>query len=151
MRNSSDMGTPQDFVLNSPWRSIDEIVNVHQDKLRLDLGCGYTKPDGYVGLDNGAGVPPDQALRLPPGSYGGPDVILDINRVRWPFPSATCVEVRARHFLEHSILDHVFLEVWRVLLPGGPFVIIVPYANSAWGMFPGQSIFLTERFLARSQ
>lgn len=33
-----------------------------------------------------------------------------------------------------------------MLRPGGMFFFIVPYTNSAQDMFPGHSIFLTERF-----
>ena len=127
-------------------------------ELRLDLGCGTVTPPGYVGLDNLTGVPPDQRRPASQGSaasdeYGrsGPDVLLDLNHDRFPFPDGCAVEVRARHFLEHSVLDHIFAETWRVLRPGGSFVIVVPYANSAWGMYPGHSIFLTERFFRESE
>ena len=87
----------------------------------------------------------------PNDSHTGPDVYLDLNHDSFPFPDGSCVEVRARHFLEHSVIDHIFAETWRVLGNDGLFVIIVPYANSAWGMYPGHSIFLTERFFAESE
>jgi SAM-dependent methyltransferase len=170
----SASGIPESFFTLDPrWSSIEALIEAHTE-LRLDLGCGQVKPHGYVGLDNLVGVPPDQDQTavseegLDPSTgehcscagsspargcalHTGPDVLLDLNRERFPFPDDSCVEVRARHFLEHSVLDHIFAEAWRVLRPGGLFVIVVPYANSAWGMYPGHSIFLTERFFAESE
>jgi len=146
------------FTLDPRWPSIQALIDAHPE-LRLDLGCGRVKPAGYVGLDNLVGVPPDQLAHPPApgdaapaaGALEGPDVYLDLNQEPFPFPTGSCAEVRARHFLEHSVLDHIFAEAWRVLRPGGLFVIVVPYANSAWGMYPGHSIFLTERFFAESE
>jgi len=129
------------MVLTGQWSSLDELVGAHPT-LRLDLGCGFSKPEGYVGLDNLIG---ERALV---GDYerNGPDVLLDLSAERYPFDDGTVEEVRSRHFLEHSHLDHVFDESHRVLRPGGLFVAIVPYANSADGLMPGHEVFLTERF-----
>ena len=131
--------------LAGQWTSVDELVAAHPE-LRLDLGCGFAKPDGYVGLDNLIG---ERALV---GDYerNGPDVYLDLSADPYPFADGTVDEVRSRHFLEHSVLDHVFDESHRVLRPGGRFVAIVPYANSADGMAPGHNVFLTERFFERN-
>jgi hypothetical protein len=51
------------------------------------------------------GVPSDQ---LDAAGCGGPDVYLDLNSAPFPFPDNCCNEVRARHFLEHSVVDHIF-------------------------------------------
>src|SRR5690606_28577763 len=67
-----------------------------------------------------------------------------------PFPDGSVEEIRSRHFLEHSHLDHVFAQSHRLLRPGGRFVAIVPYANIADGMWPGHHVFLTERFFERN-
>jgi hypothetical protein len=37
------------------------LIDAHLD-LRLDLGCGHVKPNGYVGLDSLIGVRPDQLV-----------------------------------------------------------------------------------------
>jgi SAM-dependent methyltransferase len=131
------------MVLADRWSSLDELVAAHPE-LRVDLGCGWVKPAGYVGLDDlrGVGGLEGQA----PSAQGGPDVYLDLNADPYPFEDGTVAEVRSRHFLEHSLLDHVFGESHRILRPGGLFVAIVPYANSADGMSPGHNVFLTERF-----
>jgi SAM-dependent methyltransferase len=123
---------------------LTELVEAYAQEhgaVRLDLGCGYAKPDGFIGLDNLTGV----AAQLP-NEERAPDVLLDLNREPLPLDAGSCSEVRSSHFLEHSDLDHVFDEVFRVLQPGGTFFFVVPYANSAQGLFPGHQIFLTERF-----
>ncbi len=133
------------FQLADRWPSIEDLVAAHPD-LRLDLGCGYAKPDAYVGLDNLIG---ERGLV---GDYekNGPDVLLNLSTDRYPFEDGSVAEVRSRHFLEHSELDHVFDESHRILRPGGHFVAIVPYANSADGLMPGHEVFLTERFFERN-
>ena len=127
--------------LTERWASLDVLVAAHPT-LRLDLGCGFAKPEGYVGLDSLIG---ERGL-TGDGARDGPDVLLDLSAERYPFADGTVEEVRSRHFLEHSVLDHVFDESHRVLRPGGLFVAIVPYANSADGLMPGHEVFLTERF-----
>ncbi|MEA2394797.1 MAG: hypothetical protein QOJ82_2688, partial [Solirubrobacteraceae bacterium] len=102
------------MVLADRWSSLDELVAAHPE-LRVDLGCGWVKPAGYVGLDDlrGVGGLEGQA----PSADGGPDVYLDLNADRYPFDDGTVAEVRSRHFLEHSLLDHVFAECHRILRP----------------------------------
>ncbi len=132
------------YTLHPRWRSLEGLIEAHAGEdgaLKLDLGCGYVKPDGFIGLDDltGAGV-------QVPTEERAPDVFLDLNSAPLPFDADSCSEVRSSHFLEHSDLDHVFEQVFRVLAPGGTFFFVVPYANSAQGMFPGHHIFLTEQF-----
>jgi SAM-dependent methyltransferase len=109
--------------------------------LKLDLGCGYYKPVGFIGVDNLVGHFSQIENQ---GNF--PDILMDLNNEKIPFEDNTCIEIRASHFIEHSHLDHIFQEVWRLLKPHGTFQFIVPYANSAEGMYPGHSIFLTEKF-----
>ncbi len=132
------------YTLHPRWPTLDALIAAHEDAdgaLRLDLGCGYVKPEGFVGLDDltgiGAQIPSDD---------NAPDVYLDLNSAPLPFAESSCAEVRSSHFLEHSNLDHIFDQSHRVLRPGGTFMFAVPYANSAEGMYPGHQIFLTERF-----
>lgn len=132
------------YQLHPRWASIEQLVQAHAGPdggLLLDLGCGYAKPDGFIGLDNLVGA----GAQLP-DEERAPDVYLDLNSDPLPFGESSCAEVRSSHFLEHSNLPHVFDEAYRVLRPGGTLFFIVPYANSAQGMFPGHHIFLTERF-----
>ena len=132
------------YTLHPQWGTLEELIEAHADEdgaLKLDLGCGFVKPDGFIGLDDLTGV----GAQLP-SEERAPDVFLDLNSASLPFEEDSCSEVRSSHFLEHSNLAHVFDQVFRVLRPGGTFLFVVPYANSAQGMFPGHQIFLTERF-----
>lgn len=133
--------------LAPPWTSLDELLAGHRDGLRLDLGCGYAKRPGYVGLDS---LVAERAL-VGDRARNGPDILLELSEERYPFADGTVEEVHSRHFLEHSVLDHVFDESHRILRPGGRFVAIVPYALSDEGLMPGHSVFLTERFFERNR
>jgi SAM-dependent methyltransferase len=136
------------YTLHPRWGTLAELIEAHADAqgaVSLDLGCGYAKPDGFIGLDNLSGA----GAQLPTEERA-PDVLLDLNGDPLPFAADSCGEVRSSHFLEHSNLGHIFEEVFRVLRPGGTFFFVVPYANSAQGMFPGHQIFLTERFFYES-
>src|SRR3954468_10846969 len=101
------------------WSSLEELVAAHP-RLRLDLGCGYVKEPGYVGLDDLRGV--GGLAGQFPSVEGGPDVSLDLNEDVYPFADGSVEEIRSRHFLEHSHLDHVFEQAHRLLRPGGSFV-----------------------------
>lgn len=133
------------YRLAPRWGTLEDILAAHGDDLRIDLGCGYYKPAGYVGLDNmsGTGI---QVVN----DETGPDILVDINRFGIPLPDDSCAVVRASHFLEHSKLDFVLDEMHRVLRPGGRLELIVPYANSAEGMYPGHLLFFTERWFEES-
>jgi SAM-dependent methyltransferase len=138
------MSVAASYRLHPRWESLESLVDAHaapDGSIRLDLGCGYVKPEGFIGIDDlsgeGAQFPDEQRA---------PDLFLDLNSEPLPFAEGSCAEVRSSHFLEHSDLDHIFDEAFRVLRPGGVFFFVVPYANSAQGMFPGHHIFLTERF-----
>ena len=138
--------TKATYVLHDQWGSIDELVEArkHEDGLlRLDLGCGYVKPEGFLGLDDLSG-----AHSQIPNAENAPDVFMDLNTDVLPFADGSCDEIRGSHFLEHSNVPHVLDQVHRLLRPGGTFYFVVPYANSAEGMFPGHNIFFTERFFA---
>jgi SAM-dependent methyltransferase len=130
------------FVLHARYRSLDDLYAAFGGSgFRLDLGCGYVKPAGFVGIDNLSG----EANQVP-NEHNAPDVLMDLDHGRFPFPDGSCEEVRSSHFLEHSNLPHVIDESHRVLRPGGTFLFAVPYANSAEGMYPGHRQFLTEKW-----
>ena len=114
-------------------------------KVKLDLGCGFYKPRGFLGLDNMIGA----ATQITNKS-NLPDILIDLNTEQIPFPDNSCIEVRASHYLEHSNVPHILSEVFRVLSPGGIFTIIVPYANSAEGMYPGHNVFFTEKWFEQN-
>ena len=129
------------YQLHPQYSALVDLVTRFKGKLKLDLGCGYYKPKDFIGLDNGIGF----GAQIE-NEKNEPDIIMDLNSEPLPFKDNSCIEVRASHFIEHCFLDHVFNEVYRVLMPDGKFTMIIPYANSAEGMYPGHSIFFTEKW-----
>lgn len=80
--------------------------------LRVDLGCGDAKSEGYFGIDK---------RKLP-----GVDQIADLEQ-GIPLDDATVDEVRAHHVLEHlADKERIMAEIHRVLRPGGRLVLEVP-------------------------
>ena len=84
--------------------------------LRLDLGCGKSPKEGFVGVD----------LR----DFGQP-IVCDL-RDLWKWGDDSVAEARSSHFVEHLTAPeriHFANELYRVLKPGGSAEIIVPH----WG------------------
>jgi glycosyltransferase involved in cell wall biosynthesis len=80
--------------------------------LRIDLGCGINKADGFIGVD------------LCPGA--GVDIVADLSQ-RFPFEDSSVEEIRAHDVIEH-LPDriHTMNEIWRVCKPGAKVDIRVP-------------------------
>jgi len=86
--------------------------------LRLNLGCGTNKREGYLNVDKMAGC--------------SPDVVLDIERVPWPWPDNSVEDVRLFHVLEHIGRDAdtylgVMKELYRVCRHDAHISIAVPH------------------------
>lgn len=82
---------------------------------KLNLGCGETKKEGYINIDNRPECEPD--------------ILRDITR-GLPFDDESIDEIFSSHFMEHLGGEDVFFvinECWRVLKPNGILIIIVPY------------------------
>lgn len=84
------------------------------DEIKLNLGSGRRKQEGYVNIDNRESMNPDLRVDVTNGL---------------PFEAGTVSEVRAYDFLEHIPIGKVvplIEEVYRVLKPGGRFVSLTP-------------------------
>ena len=86
--------------------------------MRLNLGCGFDKRDGFLNVDKRA------ACR--------PDLVVDLEALPWPWPADSVDEILLRHTLEHLGRDpDVYLgivrELWRVSRNGATTTIIVPH------------------------
>jgi len=85
---------------------------VKEAQLRVDLGCGSAKPEGWYGIDKQPGP--------------GVDCECDLER-GIPLPSDSVSELRAHHVLEHlASTDAIMREIHRVLAPSGTADIEVP-------------------------
>lgn len=88
--------------------------------LKLHLGCGMSRMEGWVNCD------------LHPGPKV--DLAFDVQQP-WPFPDNAVTEIFASHMLEHLSDPHAFFrEAWRVLQPNGSIRLRMPYGDhkSAW-------------------
>jgi hypothetical protein len=88
--------------------------------LKLDLGCGPRKREGFIGVD----------VR----NFAGVDVVADLSQ-RWPWPDGSVGEAVCSHFVEH--LDageriHFVNELYRVLVPAGRATLTTPYWASVF-------------------
>jgi SAM-dependent methyltransferase len=86
--------------------------------IRLDLGCGPRKKDGFLGVDQFA--------------FPGVDHVVQLGRAPLPFDDASVDEVHASHFLEHLTAPErcqLLNELYRVMKPGAKATIIIPH----WG------------------
>jgi hypothetical protein len=86
--------------------------------MKLNLGCGNNRLEGYCNVDAYAGCAPDQ--------------VVDLERFPWPFADGVAEEIRLCHVLEHLGQDpQVFLgvmkELYRVSRPDARIHIDVPH------------------------
>jgi hypothetical protein len=107
--------------------AIDKLLR-EQSGIRLDIGCGANKQEGFVGMD----------MR----PFEDVDIVHDINVHPWPLPDESVVLAICSHLVEHippvmvspegtrfpfiEFMD----EVWRVLIVGGEFAISAPHGRS---------------------
>ena len=88
--------------------------------LRLHLGCGHHKIEGFVNCDL---YPTDVT-----------DEIFDVQS-KWPFPDHAVSDIYASHMLEHLNDPRAFFrEAWRVLRPNGSMLLRMPHGahRAAW-------------------
>lgn len=87
--------------------------------LKLDLGCGKNKKDGFIGVDS--------------RDFEGVDQVVDL-RQPWPWDDASVEEVHCSHFVEHltgAERIHFVNELYRVLIPGGKMLMVTPHWNAS--------------------
>ncbi len=90
----------------------------------LDVGCGWNKTPGAVGMDSN------------PKTHA--DVIHDLGDIPYPFADDEFDEVVCRHVAEHvpDVISFV-TEIYRITKPGGRIKIVTPhYSNPDWATDP---------------
>jgi SAM-dependent methyltransferase len=86
--------------------------------IKIDIGCGKNKREGFTGIDI--------------IDFEGVDIVMNAGKEKWPFKDGSVDEVHASHFVEHlepMERVHFVNELYRVLKP-------VEY-NNAGGMAKG--------------
>jgi len=92
-----------------------EVIN---DPIRIDLGAGKNKRQGFLGVDIKA--------------FDGVDIVADLTKP-WQWEDNSVAEIHASHFVEHLDAQeriHFANEAYRVLIPDGKLTIICPHYSS---------------------
>lgn len=95
-----------------------KLKQIVQPHLKLDLGCGKNKREGFHGVDA--------------RKFDGVDTVHDL-RQKWPWADGSVGEIHCSHFLEHLTGHervHFFNELHRVMAPDAKGTIIVPHWSS---------------------
>lgn len=91
---------------------------IAETPIRLDLGCGPHKREGFTGVDHTA--------------FPGVDIVHDFNDP-WPWDDNSVSEAHCSHCIEHfDAMErvHFLNELYRVLKPGAKCTIISPHWSS---------------------
>lgn len=93
--------------------------------MKLNIGSGEARRDGYINIDRQA--------------RHAPDLVWDLERTPWPFDDNVVEEVVAHHVLTHlgrrpPVFYGIIRELYRVLQPGGTIDIITvhPRCDDYW-------------------
>ena len=89
------------------------------NSVRLDVGCGFNKQHGFVGMDK--------------RKVAGVDIVHDAEVFPWPIEDDQCDVIVMSHLVEHIkpwLQIDLINEAWRVMKVGGVLMIATPYATS---------------------
>ncbi|HYX29887.1 MAG TPA: methyltransferase domain-containing protein [Pyrinomonadaceae bacterium] len=100
------------------------MIDTQPQQKILDVGCGWSKTPGAIGMD------------VNPKTHA--DVIHDLASIPYPFAADEFDRVVARHVAEHVPDVMAFIaELHRVTKPGGRISIVTPhYSNPDWPTDP---------------
>lgn len=88
--------------------------------MRIDIGCGPNKREGFLGIDQYAFPSVDHVVKL------GSEPL--------PFADGSVEETHASHFVEHlnaAERCYLFNDLFRVMKPGAKMTMIVPHWGSS--------------------
>ena len=86
--------------------------------MKLNLGCGQHRVEGYVNVDAAVAC--------------GPDQVVDLEAFPWPWPDDSVEAVLFHHSLEHlgaqaDVFVGVMKELYRVCAPGAVVRVVAPH------------------------
>src|SRR5271169_5409273 len=84
--------------------------------LKLDLGCGDNKKEGFLGVDK--------------FKTSSTDIVQDLFMFPWQWKDESVDELHCANFVEHipkELRPRFFEEAWRVLKVDAKFTVICPY------------------------
>jgi SAM-dependent methyltransferase len=95
------------------------------ESMKLNIGCGHARRDGYVNIDRSPRYEPD--------------LLWDLERTPYPFDDNAVEEIAAHHVLTHlgrrpAEFLAIVKELHRILLPGGIIDILTahPRCDDYW-------------------
>lgn len=94
-------------------------MNKIKQKTMLDVGCGFNKQPGYIGMDK--------------RNVEGVDIVHDVEMFPWPLEDESCAVVLMSHLIEHIkpwLRIDLLNECWRVLEENGLLLLVTPHAMS---------------------
>lgn len=104
--------------IESNMETLIKSLEKQEKKLvKLDLGCGNRKQDGFLGVD----VVKTTDV----------DIQLDLEKFPWDIESESVEEIYCSHYVEHtSDLFKFMNECYRILIPSGKMTVLAPYWSS---------------------
>jgi len=107
-----DAMVSDDRPFASKLETAPEKNGLNENLIKVDLCCGTSKPDGFIGVD-----------RFPGNKV---DIVADLTE-RFPFEDNSVDVVRACNAIEH-LPDriHTMNEIWRICKPNAKVDILVP-------------------------
>lgn len=111
----------EEQILKSPKRMITPKLVATQQFLKLNLGCGEKKMEGYINIDKRKEV--------------NPDLQIDLEDAKLPYEENSVDEIYTSHLLEHiTNFNPLIEEMYRVLKPNAKILIFAPYGLSEGGI-----------------
>jgi SAM-dependent methyltransferase len=103
---------------SAPHRAVAAAAGQFAYPLKLNLGCGYRKMDGYLNVDR--------------SGDSQPDLVLDLEKLPWPFPDNSVTHISMSHVLEHIGQEadkflQLIQEMYRVCAPQAELTVAVPH------------------------
>ncbi|RLI32956.1 hypothetical protein DRO51_00550 [Candidatus Bathyarchaeota archaeon] len=83
--------------------------------VKLNMGCGEDKKEGYINIDNRESCKPD--------------MVYDLEKTPYPFENESAEEILWKDSLEHlswRVIENVLKECYRILKKGGRMYIQTP-------------------------
>jgi len=87
--------------------------------MKLNLGCGLNKHSEFINIDY--------------SKSANPDLILDLEKEKFPYEENSVSLIHASHILEHiENIIPLINECYRVLMPKAKMIIEVPQGDGTW-------------------
>lgn len=121
-----------------------DLLSPDPGELILDIGCGngrdlrtYLKKNvRAVGLDFSLGMLKDAQKEIEREGYGHRTLLSQGDATILPFANNVFTKVACSEVIEHIPgYERIFLDIYRVLKPGGMFVITTPNMHSLYGLY----------------